>query len=202
MTALLAPRTHPGRSADQPPKLRPVPDRRRQMAGVPFMFVLALVMALGMVGVLVLNTALQNQAFAVQERQREANELGYLLSDLEAEAAQTRSAASLAIRAQELGMKPNPYPVLLRLPDGSVVGTPTQVLGGEVPSVRYRTPEEAAAQLEARDRAEARAKAKAKAAAEAKKKAAAEAKKAEAEKSAAERAAAQAEATDENTVTP
>lgn len=199
MTALLAPRTAARRPADSRPPLRPVRSPRRQLAKVPFMFVLAVVMALGMVGVLVLNTALQEQAFAVQKRQREANELGYRLSDLEAQVTQTRSAANLAVRAQELGMKPNPYPALLRLPDGTVEGKPTQVLGGEVPSVRYRTPEEAAAQLKARAEAEAKAKAEA----AAKKKAAAAKKAAErAEAQAAAEAEAAAEATAGNLVTP
>lgn len=200
MTALLAPLTTARRPTDPRPTLRPVRAPRRQLAKVPFMFVLAVVMALGMVGVLVLNTALQEQAFAVQKRQHEANELGYRLSDLEAQVTQTRSAANLAVRAQELGMKPNPYPALLRLPDGTIEGKPTQVLGGEVPSVRYRTPEEAAAQSEARDKAEAKAKADA-----------AAKKKAAAAKKAAERAEAQAAAEAEgeaagaaagNTVTP
>ena len=135
------------------PSLQSVLARQQRMAKVPFMLVLALVMALGMVGLLVLTTALQNQAFAVQERQREANELGYRLSDLDAQVNQARSASNLAIRAQELGMKPNPYPVLLRLPDGAVVGQPEKVTGGEVPSVRYATPEQANAQQQAAGKA-------------------------------------------------
>ena len=135
------------------PSLHSVLARQQRMAKVPFMLVLALVMALGMIGLLVLTTALGNQAFAVQDRQREANELGYRLSDLDAQVNQARSAANLAIRAQELGMKPNPYPVLLRLPDGAVVGDPQQVTGGEVPSVRYVPPEPASAKPQAPEKA-------------------------------------------------
>lgn len=73
-------------------------------------------------------------------------------------------------------MKPDPYQAQLRLPDGTVVGNQTKVNGAEMPSVRYLTPEQAAAEQEARDKALAKAKAKAKAEAEAQAKAEAEAK--------------------------
>jgi hypothetical protein len=62
-------------------------------------------------------------------------------------------------------MRPNPYGAQLRL-DGTVIGRPRVVFGGEVPTVRYLTPEQAAAQVRALDRAEAERKAKAKAALE------------------------------------
>jgi hypothetical protein len=61
-------------------------------------------------------------------------------------------------------MRPNPYGAQIRITDGGVNGEPHVVLGGEVPSVRYLTPEQAAAQVRALDRAEAERKAKAKAA--------------------------------------
>ncbi len=137
MTALPAPLEprHPR------PQLKPVPRRRRRISTVPFVLVVALVLAAGMVGLLVLTTSLQNQAFAVQGRQREANTLAIRLSSLQAAAADARSIQSLAVEAQKLGMRPNPYGAQLRLSDGVVVGKDAPVLGGEVPTVRYLTPE-------------------------------------------------------------
>lgn len=186
MTALLAPR--PNRGAPERPRLRPVAPPRRQMRTPGFVAVVAAILVMGMVGVLILTTMLQDQAFDVQRRQSEAAALANQLSDLEARVAQARSMQSLAVAAQELGMKPNPNPALLRLPDGKVVGEPTKVTGGEIPSVRYITETQAEKELKARHAAEAKRKAEA----EAKKKAEAEAKKKAEEEAAAKKKAAAA----------
>jgi hypothetical protein len=175
------------------------------MATVPFVMVVAVLLAVGMVGLLVLTTQLQSQAFGVQETQRQANTLGIRLSALQDQVAAARSIQNLSVAAQHLGMRPNPYGAQIRITDGVVIGDPRVVFGGEVPTVRYLTPEQAAAQVQALDRAEAErkakakvarqdAKAKAKATADAKAKASAEAKfRAEAEAAAA-KAKAEAEA--------
>jgi len=171
MTALLAPK--PDRRAPGRPDLRPVAPPRRQMRTAGFVAVVAAILGLGMVGVLILTTMLQDQAFDVQRRQSEANALANQLSDLDAQVSAARSVQNLAVAAQQLGMKPNPYPVQLRLPDGKVIGDESKVMGGEVPSVRYISEEQAERELKARHEAEAKRKAEA----EAKKKAEAEAKK-------------------------
>lgn len=191
MTALLAPK--PEGRAPAAPQLRPVPPPRRQMRTVGFVAVVAVVLGLGMVGVLLLTTVLQDQAFTVQARQQEATALANELSDLESQVTEARSIHHLAVTARKLGMRPNPYPAQLRLPDGKVIGEPTRVVGGEVPSVRYITEEQAEKELKARHEAEAKRKAEAEAKKkeEAEKKAEAEAKKkaeAEAKKKAAEEA--------------
>ena len=189
MTALLAP--PPAKQAPERPRLRPVTGVRRRMSTVPFVLVVAVVLAVGMVVLLVLTTALQDQAFGVQRKQREANALAIRVSSLQAVVADARSVQSLAVAAQHLGMRPNPYQAQLRLPEGAVIGKPRVVLGGEVPTVRYLTPDQAAAQVLALDRAEAERKAKVIAATKAR----AEAKaKAEAEAKAEEKAEAQAKA--------
>jgi hypothetical protein len=160
------------------------------MSTIPFMLVVAVVLGVGMVALLVLTTALQNQAFGVQDKQREANTLSIRLSALQADAADLRSIQSLSVTAQKLGMRPNPYGAQLRLSDGAVIGHPRVVLGGEVPTVRYLTPDQAAAQVRALDRAEAERKAKTAAAAKAR----AEEAKAKAAEALAKAKAAEAEA--------
>jgi hypothetical protein len=159
MTALLAPKPQ-GRAPSSPP-LRPVPPPRRQMRTVGFVVVVAAVLGLGMVGVLLLTTALQEQAFQVQARQREATALANELSDLESQVTQARSVHHLGVAARRLGMRPNPYAAQLRMPDGKVTGEERRVVGGEVPSVRYITEEQAAKELQARHEAEAKRKAEA-----------------------------------------
>ncbi len=188
MTALLAPKPNPnrGRPEERAPRwsLREVRLPQRRMANIPFILSLGVFLALGMVGLLLLNTALQEQAFAVRDQQKAATQLGYRLAALETEVTEARSSTGLAIEATKLGMVPNPYPVYLPLPSGDVIGNPRAMTGHEVPDVRYRTPEQLEAIAKAREEALAKAKAeaeaKAKAAAEAKAKAEAEARKAEA----------------------
>ncbi len=174
MTALLAPKG-PGERRGWA-QLRAVakagPGR---LSSLPFVLVMAVVMALGMVGLLVLNTTLGDQAFNVRDEQAKATELSYRVADLEAQVTEARSSTQLAIKASQFGMRPNTYPVYLTLPDGSLVGHPTSVTGGEVPEVRYRTPEQLLAEAEARAKAAlARAEAKQRAAEERKRKAAEE----------------------------
>lgn len=144
MTALEAPRRNP----EQRPRrwgLAQVPIPQRRMAGVPFVLTIGVFLAVGMVGLLLLNTSLQDQSFAVQAQQKAANQLGYRVAALESEVTEARSSTRLAIEATKLGMVPNPYPVYLSLPSGQVIGDPTKLTGSELPDVRYRTPEELAA---------------------------------------------------------
>jgi hypothetical protein len=188
MTALEAPRKGPERASTERPRrwgLTSVPIPSRRMASVPFVLVLGVFLAIGMVGLLLLNTALQEQGFAVQNRQKEAAQLGYRVAELQSQVTEARSSTRLAVEATKLGMVPNPYPVYLTLPNGQVVGNPTSISGYEIPDVRYRTPDELAALAQKAADAEAKRiadlAAKAKAAKEAKAKAAEEKKKAEAE---------------------
>ncbi|MBA3021573.1 hypothetical protein [Propionicimonas sp.] len=177
MSAQLAPR--PARQAKPKPNLRALEAPKQRAATMPFVFVMAAILAIGMVGMVVLATALQDQAFAVQAKQHEANALANRVSQLESQVADARSIKNLAIAAQGLGMRPNPYAVPMRLSDGKVFGTPRPVLGNEVPETRYLSDAEAAAQIAAYNQTEADRIARLKAAAAAKK-AAEAAKKAEA----------------------
>ena len=191
MTALEAPRTSPER---RPRRwgLTQVPIPERRMANVPFVLSLGVFLALGMVGLLLLNTALQEQGLAVQNQQRTADQLGYRVAALESDVTEARSSTRLAVEATKLGMVPNPYPVYLSLPSGVVIGDPTKISGYEVPDVRFRTPEELvvlatkAADAEVKRLAELAAKQAA--AAEAKAKAAEERKQAAAEAAAKKKA--------------
>jgi hypothetical protein len=157
-------------------RLRVVPRVPGRLAGLPFVLVLIAFFGLGMAGLLMLNTTLQNQAFQFRTLNRQATTLAYDQAALEAQIDQLSAPAELARQASALGLRPNPRPAFLVLPSGKVIGKPEKVSGDEAPDLIVRTPAELAAQ---------------KAAAEAKKRAAAEAKAAEKQRAAAERAAAE-----------
>lgn len=156
MSALLAPsggdagaererlRTVPGTASRQdPPRLAPM----------PFLVVLMGLLGLGLAGLLMLNTTLQGQAFESRQLQRQESELAYRQAELETTLDKAAAPQELAERASALGLRPNPYPIILRLPEGKIEGDPKRVDGDEVPGIVVKTPEEIAA-----DRAEKEAK--------------------------------------------
>ena len=120
MTALQSPRQTGQRTSR--PQLQAVPPRRRRDTAISFVVVMALLLAAGMVGLLVLTTALQSKAIETQQKQREATALEIKVSSLQSALAQARSIKHLAVVAQSLGMKPDPYGTQLRLSDGGVLG--------------------------------------------------------------------------------
>lgn len=124
----------------QEPRLRGLPTRTPRMASLPFGLFMVALFAGGAVGLLFFITTLQNQSFEVRQAQREATELGYRVSDLEAQLYAAQAPRELARRATELGMVPNPYGVFIDLETGTVVGEATPVSGGEIPSLRVLPP--------------------------------------------------------------
>ena len=167
-------------------RLRPVSAPAQRMARFPFLLVLIGSFGLGMAGLLMLNTTLQNQAFEARTLNRKATELAYVQADLENQLNQKAAPAEVARLASAAGMRPNPHPAFLVLPEGRIIGKPTPVSGNELPSLVIKTDAELAA--ERAKKAAAKAAAEAKKAAEAKR--AAQAKAAAKAKAAAERAAA------------
>ena len=175
----IAARNDDGRTLGHP--LRAVAQPAARLARFPYLLVLIGIFGMGMVGLLMLNTTLQSQAFQSRTLNRQATELAYAQADLENQLDALAAPQELARRASALGMRPNPFPAFLVLPRGKVVGEPIPVSGDELPTLIVKTP----AQLAAEQAAE-RARAEAKAAEKAAKK---EAAAAEAKRKAAERAA-------------
>lgn len=150
MSALLAPsggdsgttererlRTVPGTASRQdPPRLAPM----------PFLVVLMGLLGLGLAGLLMLNTTLQGQAFESRQLQRQESELAYRQAELETSLDKAAAPQELAERASALGLRPNPYPIILRLPEGKIEGDPKRVDGDELPGIVVKTPEELAAE--------------------------------------------------------
>jgi hypothetical protein len=174
----IAARRDDGRTSGRP--LRAVAQPAARLARFPYLLVLIGIFGVGMVGLLMLNTTLQSQAFQSRTLNRQATELAYAQADLENQLDALAAPQELARRASELGMRPNPFPAFLVLPSGKVVGEPNPVSGHELPALIVKTPAQLAAEQAAK-----RARAEAKAAAKAAKEAAA----AEAKRKAAERAA-------------
>jgi hypothetical protein len=150
MSALWAPVADRPEPQEEPaahrPTLRALPAGLPRLARVPFILVLIGVFGLGMTGLLMLNTTLQNQAFQASTLSRQATELAYTRADLESQLDRQAAPQVLAQRASALGLRANPYPAFLVVPKGKVVGKPEAVRGNEMPALVIKTPAQLAAE--------------------------------------------------------
>lgn len=181
MSTLWAPLAQPGagQAAGQRKdgrRLRAVPPLPARVARVPFITVLIAIFGVGMVGLLVVNTTLQNQAFESRALTRQAAQLTYQEAELQSQLDRMRAPAQIAAKASALGMRANPHPAFLVVPSGKVIGERHRVDGTEMRGLIVKTPQQRAAEKAAKV-----AQAQAKAAAAARKKAEEAAKKAAAE---------------------
>lgn len=101
------------------PGRRPSNPRR-----APFALVVVALFGLGLVGQLLLNTALQHGSFDMYSLGVEASALEERRQALDQQVAQQEEPGTLAELANGLGMVPSENPVFLRLADGGIAGTP------------------------------------------------------------------------------
>ena len=114
------------RTASRPTSLplRLVAPVRSRASRAPFVVVLLAVLGAGLVGLILLSTVLQSQAFEIAKLQSQAGELALQEQQLTGEVDDLTAPAELARRALSLGMVPNTNPAFLRPDDGTVVGDP------------------------------------------------------------------------------
>ena len=132
--------------ADSRPRLTSISRTVTTLRRLPFILILASLLAVGMVGYLVLSTKLQQQAFEMRALQSEAAALGYQQAYLQGQVEKVATAPELARRAAELGMRPNPYSSFVVLETGEVRGVAKPVRGDELPLVTVKSPIEIAEQ--------------------------------------------------------
>lgn len=117
-----------GWSLATPPSVRPtrylhlVTRRRSQAARAPFVAVVVGLLLSGLLGLLVLNTVLAQDAFRLHQLQVDARALADREQALARQVSDLQSPHSLAARATSLGMVPGGSPAFLRLSDGKVLG--------------------------------------------------------------------------------
>lgn len=125
-----APRPRPGtaRTAPRPSvagralPLRLVAPVRVRTPRAPFVVVVLVVLGAGLVGLILISTVLQGQAFEIARLQGQAQELQIQQQALERDVERLQAPAGLAERAMRLGMVPNANPVFLDPAAGEVVG--------------------------------------------------------------------------------
>jgi cell division protein FtsB len=121
--ALPRPRPVPRQSAPRPAAyLRLVAARRSRAARAPFIAVVVLILGAGLLGLLVLNTVLAQDAFRLHALQLQGRALADSEQALQRQVSDLQSPQTLAARAAALGMVPGGPPAFLRLSDGKVLG--------------------------------------------------------------------------------
>jgi hypothetical protein len=128
MSSFLAPARARARitgAAQQRARLFLVRGGRTTAPRVPFAALVLTVLGLGLVGLLVLNTSLQQGAFHARDLEARAERLTEKREALQLQVARLREPQRVAARAADLGMVANPSPAFLRLADGEVLGKPT-----------------------------------------------------------------------------
>ena len=143
MSALVEPRQKAQETTTS--GLRPVPTQQGGLGRLPFMLILAGVLVAGLVGLLMLQTRVQEQSFEVRQLQTKATELLYRQAQLNADVQQKATPAEIARQATALGMVPNPYAVYIDVRTGTIIGAQKVVRGNEVPYITYTSPQQNAA---------------------------------------------------------
>lgn len=122
------------------PRLTLLSSQRPMMSNVGFGVFIVVLVAVGLALVMVVTTSVAAQSRDLAALRKEATELGYTAAALTTELQAKSSSSSLALRAADLGMVPNPYPAFINLADGTIVGEPTPVRGNEAPYLRQLPP--------------------------------------------------------------
>ena len=110
--------------------LRLVVTRRSSAARTPFVVVVVGILAAGLLGLLLLNTALAQDAFRLHALQVQGRIIADQEQGLQREVERMQSPQALAAQATALGMVPGGPPAFLRLSDGKVLGA---ALPGQAP---------------------------------------------------------------------
>lgn len=117
------------------PRLTLLRAPKATVSALGFAAIVAILIAVGLAGVMVVSTSVGQQSNELSDLRREATELGYTKASLESRLQTVSSANALALRATELGMVPDPYPAFINLADGTVTGVPRAVKGDEMPAL-------------------------------------------------------------------
>lgn len=94
-------------------------------SALPFALVVLVVLGAGLVGVLVLNTAIDHGAFQLQQSQQRQTDLTNQQQRLQQQVAGLSAPGPLASAAARLGMVPNLQPAFLDPSSGAVLGVPS-----------------------------------------------------------------------------
>jgi hypothetical protein len=105
-------------------RLSVVPTPKLRAPRAPFVVVIVAILTVGLVGLLLLNTALAQGSFRMHDLQRQTAALQDREQQLQVDVDAANNPARLAAAAHHFGLVPAKDPGFLRLSDGRVLGAP------------------------------------------------------------------------------
>jgi hypothetical protein len=117
--------TRPGSA----PRLRVAPPLPVAVPRTPFILLILLIVVAGVLGILVLNTKINENAFRLHDLQQSQIDLNQREQQLKQQIANYEAPGNLAAAACRLGMVPAGAPAFIRLPDGRTIGVPQPATG-------------------------------------------------------------------------
>jgi len=117
--------------AGAPAGLRVAPPVPVSAPRAPFVALVLVLVVAGVLGILVLNTKINENAFKLQDLHDKQSTLNQQEQQLDQDLALAASPNSLAAAARRLGLVPAGTPAFIRLPDGRVLGVPQPATGAQ-----------------------------------------------------------------------
>lgn len=106
------------------PVLRLLPTPRIRPPRAPFVALVVVVLAAGLLGLLYLNTVIARNAFSLRDLTQTNDQMVLNKQVLEQQLATKQAPQNLAAQARKLGMVPAGAPGFIQLPSGAVLGSP------------------------------------------------------------------------------
>jgi hypothetical protein len=135
-----APAEHPARGTAPVraplPRLRVVPPANLPAARAPFVVLVLGLLVAGLVGLLMLNTLVNENSFRLHALQQEQEKLDLREQQLQRDIDRRETTPALAKAATRLGLVPAGTPAFIELPDGKVLGVPTPARATATPGAQ------------------------------------------------------------------
>ncbi|MFE9690035.1 hypothetical protein [Micromonospora sp. NPDC005806] len=113
------------RSADAAaPRLRVAPPLPVRVPRAPFVGLILVLVVGGVLGILAVNTKINENAFRLEKLQQQQAKLDVDQQELEKEIAEQKAPGNLTANARKLGLVESGEPAYIRLPDGKMIGVP------------------------------------------------------------------------------
>lgn len=123
-SAALRPAEQTRTSGATSPRLRVAPPPPVRVPRAPFVGLILVLVVGGVLGILAVNTKINENAFKLEKLQQQQAKLDVDQQQLEKEIAEQKAPGNLTANARKLGLVESEDPAYIRLPDGKVIGVP------------------------------------------------------------------------------
>ncbi|MET8351321.1 MULTISPECIES: hypothetical protein [unclassified Micromonospora] len=129
-TAALRPAAKAGVAATaRPPRLRVAPPPPVSVPRAPFAALIVVLVVGGVLGILAVNTKINENAFRLEKLQEQQARLDLEKQQLDKQIAEAKAPGNLTAQARRLGLVDAGEPAYIRLPDGRTIGVPKPATG-------------------------------------------------------------------------